>query len=97
MPSIEQLAPIIIDTLTDSIEFQAREIISQGELTNVQESDIIDSIKSYRRTRKGLEQCCQTLMAIYRRKNMEVDLPNLRDESDWSSILGSNPFYKFKP
>lgn len=94
MPSIEQLAPIIIDTLPDSIELSAGKVIQQGELNNVHESDIIDSIKSYRRTRKGLENCCQEIMKIYKSKNPEPEIPDLREETDWARFLRlSDPAY----
>ena len=93
MPSIEQLAPIIIDTLPDSIELSAGKVIQQGELNNVHESDIIDSIKLYRRTRKGLENCCKEIMKIYKSKNPEPEIPDLREDSNWADFLKlQNPF-----
>ena len=94
MPTIEQLAPIIIETLTDSIEFSTKQVITQGELNNVNEADIIDSIKLYRRTRKGLENCCQEIMKVYKNKNPEPEIPDFREETDWARFLRiSNPSY----
>lgn len=94
MPTIEQLGLIIANTTHISIESSAKEILSQIDLGEVTAQDIIESIRPFRQTRKGLEQCCQTLMAIYRRKNLSNDPVDLRDESDWTGLLGTNPFYK---
>ncbi len=85
-PTIENLAPIIIDTLKLSIELAAKEIISQGNLTNLTEEEVINSIKSFRDTRKGLEPCCNTIMSIYRRKNNQIEFDDI---DPYEGILGS--------
>jgi hypothetical protein len=94
IPTIEDLAPIIVSTERLPIESSAKQILEKCNLDNVTAQEVIECIKPFRHTRKGLEACCKAIVAAYQRNNQTPDIPDLRSESDWSGLLGS---FNFKP
>ena len=84
----ESIAPVIVDTLKLPIEEAANKIISECDLTYLTPEEVMDAIRHFRQTRKGLELCADTLAVIYRRKNAEEDSIKLND-ADYSGILGT--------
>ena len=89
--SKENIAPVIIDTLKLPIHAAAEKIILDCDLTYLTPEEVINSIKSFRETRKGLEMCAETIATIYRRKSMEEDNMKIGDlgGDDLSGILGN--------
>jgi hypothetical protein len=90
-PTKESLGPIIIETLSLPIYEAANKIIEDGNLEYLTPEEVMNSIKSFRQKRKGLEMCCETLVAIYRRKSIEEDDVKLSDSLDsigYAGILG---------
>ena len=87
----ENIAPMIVDTLKLSLTEAAEKIIAECKLDYLTVEEVVDSIKSFRQTRKGLEMCAETIATIYRRKSMEEDDMKLGDlgGDDLSGILGS--------
>jgi len=84
MITIEDLGPLIVDTLPKVPQEAAKDIIDRGNLTNLTEEEVLASIKPFREKRTGLERCCQTILAIYRRKNntdhlFDLKLPDFND------------------
>lgn len=69
MPTLEELGPLIIDTLQKTPQEAAKYILDKGKLTNLTEEEVMSSIKNFREKRTGLEGCCKTILSIYRRKN----------------------------
>lgn len=95
-PRLENISFIILETLHLSIECAAKEIIKKGNLTGLTEEEVINSIKSYRTSRKNLESCCSALMSIYRRKNRQFDLEFDYDDP-YSGILSRFDKWAKKP
>jgi hypothetical protein len=89
MATKEELGPIIIDTLKLTIKQAASKIKEGCNLEFITEEEIIEAIRPFRTSRKGLETCCEAVIAINRRKNLIDGQLDLREESDWSGVLGS--------
>lgn len=88
MAMIEDLAHLITDTLRKPISLAAIEIKSKGHLTELLEQEIVNSIESFRATRKGLEKCCTKLADMQRDREYKFPEPVLDDHID-GGILGS--------